>query len=266
MFDVTTTRRYTIRRCGSCALVFATPRPTEEELEAFYSSDYFSQGSGGGFGYDDYSALPEANAERSWRALAGHPVVERLHPRRVLDVGCASGALLAAARSSGWSTLGVELTASVAARAAERHGVEVVHGGLQDVGRERGPFGLITMFHVLEHVLDPAATLRRAAELLAPDGAIFVELPNWNSVGRTLKRARWAQMKPPEHINFFTPSTLRAALATAGLEAVDVHTSYPSLTDRAHGGRPRDAAAALVARAASWVGRGGYLQAVGRPR
>lgn len=267
VFDVITTAPFSAHECAACGLVFTWPRPTPEELESFYSAAYFSGNARGGLGYDDYGSLGELNARRSWRELKRFTALDEVKPRRLLDVGCATGGFLAEAASDGWDCVGLEMSSAAAESARANFGLEVHEGDLHGAALPTGAFGLVTMWHVLEHMTTPAASLARVRDLLAPGGLLFIELPNWNSVGRTVKKADWSQMKPPEHINFFTSRSLGAAVRHAGFRPVRSDTHYPSMVDKARvrrRSRPLHALAAVAAGAASALGRGGYLRLLAR--
>lgn len=123
------------------------------------------------------------------------------------------------------------------------------------------------MWHVVEHLLNPPAALTRARELLAPGGLLLIELPNWNSIGRIARGSRWSQLRPPEHIDFFIPHSLRFALEQAGFQVVRCTTRYPSLVNEVALWRPSwplHQAMAVVARLACGLGLGGYLRVLAR--
>jgi hypothetical protein len=126
------------------------------------------------------------------------------------------------------------------------------------------------MFHVVEHLPDPREALRRVAELLAPNGLVVIEVPQWRSLGRVIRRSQWAQLRPPEHITFLDGRSMAALLRRCDLEPVRITTSYPHLRDRWEAssglGRARAAAGLLAARVAEGSGRGGYLRAVAATR
>jgi SAM-dependent methyltransferase len=268
LFAVQTSGRFTVVRCHACGLRFTWPRPTEAELADLYGERYFANDGDDRLGYRDYRSAGETNARRAWGVLKGFTDLDAVQPRRLLDVGCATGGFLAEASREGWASMGVEMSASAANSARRGLGLQVLDGDIASPDLPLGAFGLITMWHVLEHVLDPDFTLRRARDLLAPDGRLFIEVPNWDSVGRMVKGPRWSQMKPPEHINFFNGHILKRALARRGFRPVKVDTYYPSMSDKARvkgNTRALHVAGAVLASAASTVGRGGYLRALAGP-
>jgi SAM-dependent methyltransferase len=265
VFSVTTDRAYEYRRCGAGHGVYAYPRPTPEQLDDLYSERYFH--SDDQFGYQDYG-WGQVNAERMWTAL-GLWCPFPLDPgaQRLLDVGCASGEFAAAAGRAGWEAWGIEPTPSAAAATAK--GVRVV-GGLDDPGLEAASFGLVTAFDIIEHLPQPMDLLTGARRLVAPDGYLVVETPNWASVGRRVKGGRWAQVRPPEHINFFDPAALTALVRRAGFEPVLTDTPHEGSINAAvlslyRGPWHRAVAQATVGRALQLARSGGKLRILARP-
>lgn len=84
------------------------------------------------------------------RALAIAPP-----PGKLLDVGCGTGEFLRLARDSGWDVAGTELSSHGAAVAAKA-GLPVFTGEIWEAGYPSAHFDLVTCWHVLEHVTDPA--------------------------------------------------------------------------------------------------------------
>src|SRR5262249_42271987 len=82
----------------------------------------------------------------------------------------------------------------------------------------------IHVSHVIEHVRDPLATLRRVAALLKPDGTLYVATPNVESYGRRRCGEYWLGWDPPRHLFVFTPETLRHAAERAGLRVKKLWT------------------------------------------
>ncbi len=268
VYQVETVASYGIARCGQCGFVFASPRPTPEELDAFYGSEYFQkQQPQGTSGYSDYRNVGELNARRQWKPFLEYAGLGERGGRRILDVGCGTGGFLAEAKADGWSAVGVELAQFAVDIANDELQLEVYRSDIFTPRLRPASFDVITMWHVLEHLIDPLDSLTRARELLVEGGLLFVELPNWNSIGRSLRGTEWAQLKPPEHINYFNRRSLPFAAQRAGFEVLKSTTHYPSLMDRAairRASRPLHQAVAVAAKVACAVGRGGYLRVLAR--
>src|ERR687893_187405 len=182
-----------------------------------------------------YEAKAQTYAAFGNGAIAGHAL--RLLPAggRVLDVGCASGGLLALLRPRAGHLAGLGLSAT-AARAASRVGDEVVCGALEDPGLpfERDSFDLVVLADVLEHLADPAGGLARAATWCRPGGTVLVSVPNvahWHA-RLTLLRGHWPQHDSGTfdagNMSWFTRSSLRALLAGAGLRDIELHAIVPA--------------------------------------
>jgi SAM-dependent methyltransferase len=223
-FTVRTTRQFVLEECGRCGLVFAGPRPSAEELEEFYVGGYFETGTGHGGGYTEYRSCGELFARTRWQALAHWLDLGRSPAQSVLDVGCATGGFLDEAQQHGWAATGVELSAEAAEIGRASFGLEIHAGDIFAPALDARRFGLITMWHVVEHVLDPAAFLARARSLLQPGGVLFIETPNWNSLGRVVRRSEWSVITPPEHINFFSTTSLTWLAEHSGLHVMRVAT------------------------------------------
>lgn len=144
---------------------------------------------------------------------------------RVLDVGCATGYLaryLADAR--GCEVVGVELD-SVAAGEARAHCSEVVVGDITSPETRRrldGPFDVVVVADVLEHLVDPGGTLRYARTLLGEDGTVVASIPNvavWRSrLQLAAGRFDYADSGTFDrtHLRFFTRRTARALAEESG--------------------------------------------------
>jgi SAM-dependent methyltransferase len=192
---------------------------------------------------------------------------ETLSPgRRLLEVGCASGAVLEAAAARGWNVQGVEYSAD-AAREAAAHGVPVFNGGLEEAQLADASQDVVFLGDVLEHVPDPAATLREVARVLAPGGALALRGPlTTNSLARrlglgvmdTLGR-RLVLREPPYHLWEFEPLTLSQLARAAGLAVESFRQSKtpPSLAKRKNVGAL--AVAALDALNVGWTALTGRL-------
>jgi len=265
--EVQTDKLYSILVCGGCHLAFAAPRPTPEELDRFYTQTYFSREPTKRLGYMDYRSMGEVNARRSWKELKRFANLPSLAPRkRILDVGCATGGFLDEAQKEGWECVGVDLSEHAITIARDEWKLNVFHGDIFHPALQECDFGVLTMFHVLEHMIDPVTALKRAVSLLMPGGLLFIELPNWNSAGRIIRKAAWAQLRPPEHINFFTPRSLQQVVKQVGLDvliSISYYEPRPPMTGLQSA---RSMVVAAAVKSAARVGLGGYVRLLAQKR
>jgi SAM-dependent methyltransferase len=171
-------------------------------------------------------------------------VVSRAAPsgRRVLDVGCATGALGAAMLAAGATeVVGIELDVPAASIARGR--LTAVYGydldGLPDLPYPAGYFDVLTLSHVLNQLPDPLASLRHLRRWLADEGRIVCSLPNVRHESILLPllvEGRWDEAGPglPDrrHRRHFTLESMTTLLRQAGFEPevrVDGVHSSPSL-------------------------------------
>jgi O-antigen biosynthesis protein len=165
--------------------------------------------------------------------------------KRILDVGCAAGALGQALKAAGArEVIGVERFETAAAQA--RHVLDAVYVG--DIDHfvppvEEASFDYVIFADVLEHTVDPWQVLERYQRFLKPDGRMVVSLPNirhYAILGRLLFN-RWdyreSGILDRTHLRFFTLPTIRALFAHAGLHIERIVHRYRLFEDQSRIGR-----------------------------
>ncbi len=132
----------------------------------------------------------------------------------ILDVGCGTGEFL---REVGreYGAWGIEPEPEAARWARERFGLNVQTGDLSIVQFPTGSFDLVTMWHVLEHIPDPAQALTTISGMLKDGGRLLVALPNISALDARLYRAFWVAIDAPRHLwHFDRPQLARLAEKT----------------------------------------------------
>ena len=199
-----------------------------------------------------YPTLPHKALEPARRRPLYERLLDRLPAgaRRLLDVGCGSGAFLVCARDRGLEAVGLELAHAAARAARERAGVPVLVGGLEALA-PAARFDVVTLWNVLDQVPDPLQLLAECRARLAPNGLLFARVPN-GSVHRPLMRLLalrprigWLSGLTPLHPWLLRPRDLDRLAAAAGFadDQVEVRVSPPS------GGSPAGALGHVLARA-----------------
>ena len=212
--------RYLIATCRTCGLGWLTDPPQGDELAALYSSGFYEPGPTRVNGLAELGHVFN-NAVRM-RLLRG---VAR---GRLLDVGSGRGRFLAAAKAAGWEVVGIELEPEMAKELSRRFGIDVVVGTAIDA-EAQGPFDVITMWHVLEHLPDPLAALMRASDSLRPEGMLIVSVPNYASAQARLGGDHWLHLDIPRHIYHFSPDPLSRLVERAGFRVERIGHFYPEM-------------------------------------
>jgi SAM-dependent methyltransferase len=231
-----------IERCDHCGSLHLEPRPAASQLASWYPDDYHAY-------HDDHGVLARTLVRlRSRRRARTYARLASTRPIRLFDVGTGDCRHFDALRAElDVECAGVELQVALA-EAARRRGYDVFAGTLEelDVGDRASSFDIVSMYHLLEHVIDPQVVLDKAFELLRPGGHLLAQLPCADSWERRLFGRWWGGHHFPRHLQSFSRDGLELCLRRAGFEDVRVRTAPHLQTGLSvqnvlvgHGWRPR---------------------------
>lgn len=191
--------------------------PSAAELAAWYPPTYYGDTTG------KFGRTLEWMVHCMTQLRARHLTLGLPPGCRVLDVGCGRGDLVLALAARGFEAHGTELFP------VQKPGLEGrMHYGadLEALDLEPGTFQLVVLWHVLEHLIDPQATLEAARQLLVPGGRLVVAVPNLSSWQASLFGADWFHLDLPRHLHHFTLVGLRRLLERVGYGVIrDEHFS-----------------------------------------
>lgn len=158
-------------RCDECELTYLWPQPAASVLNEFYAKEYRS--------LYDTTTVAERHKEDATEALLRISRLGSLltQETRLLEIGSGSCAFLKAVSAHIAEAVGIEPDQKTRDWIAGTDSVRV-HADLPSVPKDAGPFDVIVMFHVLEHLPDPGAFLTDVAEHLSPNGHLVIEVPN----------------------------------------------------------------------------------------
>lgn len=141
-------------------------------------------------------------------------------PGPVIDLGCGDGAQIARLDAR-FTPCGVEISEHLAERArarlAGRPGLVVTAPALD--GLEQFPEDHFTgalLRSYLEHEMNPVPVLDALYRALAPGGIAVIKVPNYGSLNRRVMGSKWCGFRFPDHLNYFTPTSLRRMVEGAG--------------------------------------------------
>jgi len=171
--------------------------------------------------------------ERPWRELMARERLDDLKRfiggGRLLEIGCSTGEMLAAANSS-FTATGVEADEKNS-RVARARGLDCFSGTLADACFPDASFDVAAMYHVIEHFPSPRAELRELHRVIKPGGWLAVETPNIATLWFRLLGARWRQFIP-DHIFFFTPQTITRLCEESGFEIRELRSVGKAMSVR----------------------------------
>lgn len=184
-------------RCTACGMVslplhYAPPASYDEAADPWYL---------------EQAQERIANAHRLLALLPGSG--------RLLEIGCACGFLLVAARDRGFSVRGVEMSKWASAYARDTFGLDVHTGTLESAAVPSASVDVVVMADVIEHLFDPAAVLREIHRVLAPGGRLLLLTPDIGSLAARLAGPRWWALLD-DHYYYFSRDTLRRLLTREG--------------------------------------------------
>jgi SAM-dependent methyltransferase len=229
------------RKCPVC-LDSAVPTVELSDYRLFgcdhcgcWSSDALIRRAKTSFETSDYFSNVELDREK-WQALLQRMETEGKGFDSVLDVGCGTGAFLAyvGRERPDCRREGIEIDPDRAQQSRERNPDAVIHGGdaSEALAAASGPFDLITLWDVFEHVQAPSDLLAQLAACLAPNGIIHIVTIHEASLMPMIGRLTYAlsggrmtypirRTHEPHHLVFFTQQGLDIAAERAGLKIRD---------------------------------------------
>lgn len=232
-------------RCRACGLLQTWPLPSDAELRVWYQRyDVLGQ-------RDSYYAWVNAAAPLATpegRELAARFALVQRHVRgaapRLLEVGSGHGFFLSLAKQAGFAAVGVELNAAAAQASRERFGVDVRAGTIDSAALPENHFDAVVLWDLLEHVRDPAGLLAQVHRCLKPDGLLFLETPDTDSLldlaVLTLARLGWSMpgrmFYGLHHLTLFNRRNLRRLLGVQGF-ALEVLGACSTRASRVFRGR-----------------------------
>jgi 2-polyprenyl-3-methyl-5-hydroxy-6-metoxy-1,4-benzoquinol methylase len=195
---------FTIMQCESCGFKLTSPRPTDEMLPKYYKSEDYISHSDTKKGLINfvYQKVKNITLYQKEKMISGFSTSKRL-----LDVGCGTGDFIKYASLKKWDVIGLEPDEGASSLAALKLPGKVFPiQNLFELSYQS--FGIITMWHVLEHVSELNRYLNQLNLLLEKDGRLIIALPNPESADAKHYREYWAAYDVPRHLYHFSKKNI----------------------------------------------------------
>ena len=215
-----------IIRCQDCGFYFTDPKldMSDDILSYLYDESYFT---------------PMTSLWEKQRGLDRRRRLDKLEEisnssiKRFLDIGCGEGLILRDAISRGWETYGQDISNNL--QIDHKDGSFEFHLGELEKGNfPDNHFSALYMDSVLEHVEYPFEMLKEMLRILKPGGVVHVGVPNEDSLFNVIKHIifkiqgkglseKIEPLRPPYHINGFSPKSIRSVSTRAGFVIDDLN-------------------------------------------
>lgn len=220
---------FNLVQCDQCGMMFHARILTQDWLKVLYSEWIDStqiEKFEAAYGIDttSHAYLLNKGKQLLKHALRLNHLLEKNFPHaknfNILDYGCGDGRFLAAANMFGFNAYGIDFSTTRIARSAQS-GIAIFNSLQAFEEQQIENLHAITLFETLEHVDEPLALLNKLASYLQPKGVLIVEVPDCSEIrGRPETADAFHEVHPLEHINNFTPKTLRTFCERAGFSPI----------------------------------------------
>lgn len=214
--------KFTMVECNNCGLIYQNPRPSQSSWEQIYPEKY-----------DQYKDDRKSSSFKKLSTRYG--LRKRINSIRkyckggnLCDIGCSTGEFINEInKSQDWVPYGVE-PSFVASEIAQSKGLNVVQGFFEGNVFTNIFFDVITMWNVIEHLIDPSETLSTIYDRLKPGGWLIFTTPNPESLDHRIFRQYWIGYELPRHYYVFSQKTAKQLLEKSGFELVGTKCFFGS--------------------------------------
>ncbi|MCL2231064.1 MAG: methyltransferase domain-containing protein [Treponema sp.] len=213
----------TYRKCKKCGIIYMDRinlAPIEYEKEYFFES-YLKQY--GKTYLDDFENIKH-NGKNRLKIIkflrASVSPCEGISEPTLLDIGCAYGPFLAAAKEEGFSPIGIDPAKDAVQYINEKLGIPAIHSmfPVSDSSFASNSLDVITLWYVLEHFQDCITVFKEIKKLLKPNGILAFSTPSFSGISGRTSLKKFLSVSPADHFTVWSPKTVKKTLAIAGFK------------------------------------------------
>ncbi|MFQ5715311.1 MAG: class I SAM-dependent methyltransferase [Candidatus Scalinduaceae bacterium] len=214
--------------CKTCSTLFVNPRPPLAVLKKFYSKSPSTS-----FWVNEFfKPVAEVRREKVFKPRAEYisKVIDTNKKLVIGDIGAGFGLFLEEMKKMLPDNhyIAIEPSDDMAFICIEK-GLETKCIYLEDLDTSKIGFDLLTIFELSEHLFEPISFFKKAYSLLKPEGCLFLTTLNGKGFDITLLWEKSKSIAPPQHLNFFNPTSIKYLLERVGFEIVEIST--PGMLD-----------------------------------
>jgi SAM-dependent methyltransferase len=187
--------------------------------KVYLKDEYFSESGNAGYQYYNYISQEETlrlTFRRFLKELNKHGIASG----KLLELGCGYGYFLDEAKHLFSHLTGTELSEEAGDYARKISGADIYIGDLSSLPNELCDFNLIVTINVIEHIYNPAEFILSLKKRLVKGGRIIIATPDIGGIWYKMMKSRWPSFKIPEHVVFYSKSTLTFLLIKTGFQNI----------------------------------------------
>jgi 2-polyprenyl-3-methyl-5-hydroxy-6-metoxy-1,4-benzoquinol methylase len=211
--------KFNVLECKKCKVTFTDVDVNSFFYSHYYPKNYYDKFRGSKLVSNLLDFLEKFSFQRKLRLILKH----KSSGNRVLEIGCAQGNFLNNLPSF-FEKFGVEINENGRQYIQEHYpNITVYQGDIESesFGDYAKKYDIILMWHVLEHIQNPSAFLKRLSSILNKNGVFIFEVPNRDSLGFRLTRKQWFHLDTPRHLYHFNQRSLKHLLNQQGLKIIE---------------------------------------------
>jgi len=215
----------TYRRCSKCGVIYmdrTCPPPVEYEREYFFDSYKKQYGKTYLEDFPNLAAMAKRRLKIiSLLSLNAQRKKKNKSSLTLLDIGCAYGPFLAAAKEEGFFPMGIDPAQDAVRYVQETLGIPVIQGFFPNcqLPIANSPlYNVITLWYVIEHFTDCFTVLAEIKKLLKPDGILAFSTPSFSGISGRKSLRKFLENSPADHFTIWSPKKCKKALAIAGFK------------------------------------------------
>lgn len=223
------TQTHTFCRCKKCGIIYLS-FSTDSRVQ--YEADYFGSEYKAQYGrtyLDDFDSIKAQGLRRAKivrKTLGARASCAATSSGALLDIGCAYGPFLAAAKDLDFVPYGTDISQSALDYVKNNLGFSAVSSNFADFEPQKefglSAFDAVTMWYVIEHCQDLKALLPRVNKLLRKGGVFAFSTPSVQGVSGRFNKRSFFEQSPRDHYTIWEPSRAAALLKKFGFKAVKI--------------------------------------------
>lgn len=195
-------------------MLFTHPIP--DNIEAYYKSDTY-------ISHTDTNKTLIDKVYKKVRTYTLHKKLKLINSynkkdsRKILDIGAGTGDFLKICKENNWDVVGVEPSAK-AREIAIKKNINLI----PTINSIDTKFDIITMWHVLEHVINLEDYIKTLKKLLTKNGVLIIAVPNYKSYDANYYKQHWAAYDVPRHIWHFSKNSISKLFLKVTMKVVKI--------------------------------------------